>query len=175
MDSSTNRTIEIGRTLAWLLLLCAISPLPVLGAYWGFYAGALLVLGMLANTLSAELRRTGAALDRRTTDLRRLRDLHLRTVESIESAFYGSGHYAWNVSAYKGNLVNMVLKSVLKGGCHPLSQVIALLGLVDIGVSQPRLHPLFVPTFKSDFNGRFRSDVSAADSLKGVLRHLALQ
>ena len=63
----------------------AARPLPVLAAYWGFYAGALLMLGMLANTLSAELRRTGAALDRRTTDLRRLRDLHLRTVESIGS------------------------------------------------------------------------------------------
>ena len=60
-------------------------PLSVLGAYWGFYAGALLMLGMLANSLSSELRRTGAALDRRTTDLRRLRDLHLRTVESIGS------------------------------------------------------------------------------------------
>jgi two-component system sensor histidine kinase PilS (NtrC family) len=54
-------------------------------AYWGFYAGALLMLGMLANTLSAELQRTGAALDRRTTDLRRLRDLHLQTVKSIGS------------------------------------------------------------------------------------------
>ncbi|MFK7897509.1 MAG: nitrogen regulation protein NR(II) [Myxococcota bacterium] len=60
-------------------------PLLVLGAYWGFYASSLLILGMLANTLSAELRRTGAALDRRTHDLRRLRDLHLRTVESIGS------------------------------------------------------------------------------------------
>ncbi len=60
-------------------------PLLVLGAYWGFHASALLMLGMLANTLSAELRRTGAALDRRTHDLRRLRDLHLRTVESIGS------------------------------------------------------------------------------------------
>lgn len=60
-------------------------PLLVLGAYWAFYASALLILGMLANTLSAELRRTGAALDRRTHDLRRLRDLHLRTVESIGS------------------------------------------------------------------------------------------
>jgi two-component system sensor histidine kinase PilS (NtrC family) len=60
-------------------------PLSVLGAYWSFYAGALLVLGMLANSLASELRRTGAALDRRTTDLRRLRDLHLRTVESIGS------------------------------------------------------------------------------------------
>lgn len=60
-------------------------PLPLLAAYWGFYAGALVVLGMLANTLSAELRRTGAALDRRTSDLRKLRDLHLRTVESIGS------------------------------------------------------------------------------------------
>jgi two-component system sensor histidine kinase PilS (NtrC family) len=61
------------------------QPILVLGAYWAFYTGALLVLGMLANTLSAELRRTGAALDRRTHDLRRLRDLHLRTVESIGS------------------------------------------------------------------------------------------
>ncbi len=60
-------------------------PLALLVAYWGFYAGALVVLGMLANTLSAELRATGAALDRRTHDLRRLRDLHLRTVESLES------------------------------------------------------------------------------------------
>lgn len=60
-------------------------PLPLLAAYWGFYAGALLVLGMLANTLSAELRRTGAALDRQTSDLRRLRDLHLQTVASIGS------------------------------------------------------------------------------------------
>ena len=60
-------------------------PLVLLFAYWGFYAGALLVLGMLANTLSAELRATGAALDRQTHDLRRLRDLHLLTVESIGS------------------------------------------------------------------------------------------
>lgn len=70
-------------------------PLPLLAAYWGFYAGALLVLGMLANTLSAELRRTGAALDRKTTDLYRLRDLHLQTVASIGSGLLTtdeSGH-----------------------------------------------------------------------------------
>ncbi len=66
-------TIDTGRS----------RPLLVLGAYWAFHASALLVLGMLANTLSAELKRTGAALDLRTSDLRRLRDLHLRTVESI--------------------------------------------------------------------------------------------
>jgi two-component system sensor histidine kinase PilS (NtrC family) len=80
--------VLFGAELGWLPQLGiagAARPLPVLGAYWGFYAGALLVLGMLANTLSADLRRTGAALDRRTTDLRRLRDLHLRTVESIAS------------------------------------------------------------------------------------------
>jgi two-component system sensor histidine kinase PilS (NtrC family) len=80
--------VLFGAELGWLPVLGMASaerPLPVLAAYWGFYAGALLMLGMLANTLSAELRRTGAALDRRTTDLRRLRDLHLRTVESIGS------------------------------------------------------------------------------------------
>lgn len=57
----------------------------VLGAYWAFYAGGLLMLGMLSNTLAAELRRTGAALDRKTSDLERLRDLHRLTVESIGS------------------------------------------------------------------------------------------
>ncbi len=60
-------------------------PLVLLGAYWGFYSGALLMLGMLANTLAAELRRTGAALDRKTSDLERLRDLHRLIVESISS------------------------------------------------------------------------------------------
>ena len=65
----------------------ALRPHPpiVLGAYWGFYSGALLILGMLANPLAAELRRTGAALDRKTSDLERLRDLHRLTVESIGS------------------------------------------------------------------------------------------
>ena len=80
--------VLFGSRLGWLPSLGIEGrplPLTVLGAYWGFYAGALLVLGMLANTLSAELRRTGAALDRRTDDLQRLRDLHLRTVESIGS------------------------------------------------------------------------------------------
>jgi two-component system sensor histidine kinase PilS (NtrC family) len=80
--------VLFGTALGWLPSLGLEGrdrPLPVLGAYWGFYAGALLMLGMLANTLSSELRRTGAALDRRTTDLRLLRDLHLRTVESIGS------------------------------------------------------------------------------------------
>lgn len=80
--------VLFGAELGWLPALGMAGtarPLPVLAAYWGFYAGALLMLGMLANTLSSELRRTGAALDRRTTDLRRLRDLHLQTVESIGS------------------------------------------------------------------------------------------
>lgn len=80
--------VLFGAELGWLPSVgpgAGARPLPVLAAYWIFYAGALVVLGMLANTLAAELRRTGVALDRRTTDLRRLRDLHLRTVESIGS------------------------------------------------------------------------------------------
>ncbi len=80
--------VLFGAELGWLPSMGVAGrglPLSVLSAYWGFYAGALLVLGMLANSLSSELRRTGAALDRRTMDLRRLRDLHLRTVESIGS------------------------------------------------------------------------------------------
>jgi two-component system sensor histidine kinase PilS (NtrC family) len=80
--------VLFGSRVGWLPQLGTEGsevPIPVLGAYWGFYAGALLILGMLANTLSAELRRTGAALDRRTEDLQRLRDLHLQTVASIGS------------------------------------------------------------------------------------------
>lgn len=75
------------------------QPLLLLGAYWGFYAGALLVLGMLTNTLAAELRRTGAALDRRTNDLQRLRDLHLRTVESIGSGLLTTDE-AGNITSF---------------------------------------------------------------------------
>ena len=39
----------------------AVRPFPVLIAYWGFFAGALLILGMLANTLC------GASSNRRST------------------------------------------------------------------------------------------------------------
>jgi two-component system sensor histidine kinase PilS (NtrC family) len=61
------------------------EPLGVIGAVWGVYAGALYLVGALASVLSGELRRTGVALDQRTTDLERLRDLHRHTVESIMS------------------------------------------------------------------------------------------
>ncbi len=80
--------VLFGADLGWLPALGTETghhPLVLLGAYWGFYSGALLMLGMLANTLAAELRRTGAALDRKTSDLERLRDLHRLTVESIGS------------------------------------------------------------------------------------------
>ena len=57
----------------------------VLIAVWATHAGALFLVGALASVLSRELRRTGEALDQRTSDLRRLRDLHQRTVDSILS------------------------------------------------------------------------------------------
>jgi len=80
--------VLFGPVLGWLPAQgtgAGRRPLVLLGAYWGFYSGALLMLGMLANTLAAELRRTGAALDRKTSDLERLRDLHRLIVESISS------------------------------------------------------------------------------------------
>ena len=80
--------VLFGEHLGWLPAQgtgAGRRPLVLLGAYWGFYSGALLMLGMLANTLAAELRRTGAALDRKTSDLERLRDLHRLIVESISS------------------------------------------------------------------------------------------
>ncbi len=56
-----------------------------LAAVWIVQGGGLFAVGALASLLSRELQRTGAALDRSTSDLRILRDLHRSTVESIMS------------------------------------------------------------------------------------------
>jgi two-component system sensor histidine kinase PilS (NtrC family) len=61
------------------------QPLAMLAALWAIHVGALFLVGALASTLSGELQRTGAALDRSTSDLRRLRDLHRHTVDSLMS------------------------------------------------------------------------------------------
>jgi two-component system sensor histidine kinase PilS (NtrC family) len=60
-------------------------PWSSLGAVWGVQVGALFLVGALATVLSRELRRTGQALENRTDDLIRLRNLHERTVESLMS------------------------------------------------------------------------------------------
>ncbi len=62
-----------------------LLPIAVLGAIWGVHVGALYLVGVLSSLLSAELMRTGAALDQSTSDLRQLRDLHRLTIESIMS------------------------------------------------------------------------------------------
>ena len=59
--------------------------LGALAAVWGVHVAALSSVGALASVLARELRRTGQALDQRTEDLIRLRNLHERTVESIMS------------------------------------------------------------------------------------------
>jgi len=61
------------------------TSLGILTAVWGIHVGALYLVGALASVLSRELQRTGQALDRRTGDLIRLKNLHERTVESIMS------------------------------------------------------------------------------------------
>jgi two-component system sensor histidine kinase PilS (NtrC family) len=62
-----------------------VLPLPALVAIWAVHVGALYLVGVLASLLSSELQRTGRALVQSTSDLRRLRDLHQRTVESLMS------------------------------------------------------------------------------------------
>ncbi|MCZ6782498.1 MAG: ATP-binding protein [Proteobacteria bacterium] len=61
------------------------TPLAMLGAVWGVQVGALYLVGALASVLARELRRTGEALDQKTSDLHRLQDLYQCTVESIMS------------------------------------------------------------------------------------------
>ncbi len=61
------------------------GPLPILLATWGVHASALVLVAALASVLSRELKQTGEALNQRTRDLKRLRRLHERTVESLMS------------------------------------------------------------------------------------------
>ncbi len=60
-------------------------PLPAVATLWLVHAGAVGLAAALGCFLAAEQRRTGEELLERTSDLRRLRDLHLRTVESLMS------------------------------------------------------------------------------------------
>jgi len=61
------------------------EPVGVLLMTWLVNAGAIAIVAILASLLTNELRRTGAALDQRTSDLLRLQNLHQRTVESLMS------------------------------------------------------------------------------------------
>ena len=54
-------------------------------AAWGVHSGALLLVALLASRLSRDIRLAGERLDARTSDLQRLRLLHERTVESLNS------------------------------------------------------------------------------------------
>jgi two-component system sensor histidine kinase PilS (NtrC family) len=63
----------------------APGPVPVLITMWVVNGGGVVLVATLAGFLSAELRRTGAALDQKTSDLSRLVTLHRRTVESLMS------------------------------------------------------------------------------------------
>jgi two-component system, NtrC family, sensor histidine kinase PilS len=54
-------------------------------AVWGAHTGALLLVAMLASTLARETRVTRDRLATSTSDLRELRSLHERTVESLTS------------------------------------------------------------------------------------------
>lgn len=87
-----------GASLAYGVLLAAIEagglptwPEAPVGArlaafpLWGLHSGAWLLVAFLASALSRDLHRAGRELERRKTDLGRLRHLHARTVESLTS------------------------------------------------------------------------------------------
>jgi len=58
---------------------------PVLLAFWSVHSGALAVTALLASHLSRELQTADAKLDQSQSNLRLLRRLHERTVESLMS------------------------------------------------------------------------------------------
>ncbi len=115
-------------------------PLPILGAMWGVYVGALFLVGALASVLSDELHRTGAALSQSTTDLQRLRDLHQRTVESIMSGLLTTDS-AGRLTSFNPEAEQITGSSAADVlGC-PVDEVIpgarALLGDAEVGVLAP--------------------------------------
>lgn len=76
----------LARHHGWLTTHGAPAPPgPVQLLLWGSNAGALLLVALLASMLARELDRAGRALHERTRDLRSLRWLHERTVESLTS------------------------------------------------------------------------------------------
>ena len=54
-------------------------------ATWSVHVGALFLVGALASVVTGELRRTGAELNRSSSDHRRLRDLNAHIVRSLNS------------------------------------------------------------------------------------------
>jgi two-component system sensor histidine kinase PilS (NtrC family) len=60
-------------------------PTMVLLTVWAVHGGAIVLVAALSSFLAAELRRTGEALRRSTSELRDLAQLHQRTVESLMS------------------------------------------------------------------------------------------
>jgi two-component system sensor histidine kinase PilS (NtrC family) len=68
------------------------EPATVLFTVWAVHATAIVLVAALASFLAAELRRTGEALRQRTSDLRRLRNLHEHTVESLMSGLLTTDH-----------------------------------------------------------------------------------
>lgn len=63
----------------------ARAPLSVLAAAWTVRVSAVFLVAVLASFLSRELKRTGRALDKKTSDLGELRELYEQTVVSIMS------------------------------------------------------------------------------------------
>jgi two-component system sensor histidine kinase PilS (NtrC family) len=80
-------TVLLAAHRGWIPNLAIGPPEPaaVLLTNWVVTSGAVAIVAILASLLTAELRRTGAALDQRTMDLLRLENLHQRTVESLMS------------------------------------------------------------------------------------------
>ncbi|MEZ4279312.1 MAG: ATP-binding protein [Myxococcota bacterium] len=115
-------------------------PLLLLGAYWGFHSAALLMLGMLANTLAAELRRTGAALVRKTSDLEQLRDLHRLIVESIASGL-ATIDSAGRVTSFNPEAERITGVSAAEASGRPIEELIpgasAVIGMGESGERRP--------------------------------------
>jgi two-component system sensor histidine kinase PilS (NtrC family) len=75
------------------------EPVAVLLKIWLVNGGAVAIVAVLASLLTSELRHTGAALDRRTSELLRLQNLHQRTVRSLMSGLLTTDR-EWRITSF---------------------------------------------------------------------------
>ncbi|UCE84665.1 MAG: PAS domain S-box protein, partial [Deltaproteobacteria bacterium] len=91
LAAAAHGAARVSTQLGWVPGFASPVAALILLARWGVLAGAMFLGAFLASELSRDLHRADAALDASTTDLRRLRNLHGRIIESLTSGLLTTG------------------------------------------------------------------------------------